>query len=162
VQDITVYRNLGAMLHVKGLWQEAEDNYQQALQLVPEDRVTLINLKRLHQLMAAKGVVRQQQSSPFPSESWSNFYHNQMIINSNNLYTHKHELKISEKKYQKFSSIELSIIYFQTYFISMDYTVSEYSIGIHMLDVIFWTIWLTSINCLSHFISDRFRYFINQ
>ena len=57
------------MLHVKGQWQEAEDNYQQALQLVPEDRVTLINLKRLHQLMAAKGVVRHQQSSPFPSES---------------------------------------------------------------------------------------------
>ena len=69
VQDITVYRNLGAMLHVKGQWQEAEDNYQQALQLVPEDRVTLINLKRLHQLMAAKGVIRHQQSSPFPSES---------------------------------------------------------------------------------------------
>ena len=53
-QDVTVYRNLGALLHVKGQWSEAEDNYQLALRLVPDDRVTLTNLNRLHQLLASK------------------------------------------------------------------------------------------------------------
>lgn len=51
---MTVYRNLGALLHVKGQWREAEDNYQLALRLVPDDRITLTNLKRLHQLLASK------------------------------------------------------------------------------------------------------------
>ena len=54
MQDVTVYRNLGALLHVKGQWREAEDNYQLALRLVPDDRITLTNLKRLHQLVASK------------------------------------------------------------------------------------------------------------
>lgn len=59
-QDVTVYRNLGALLHVKGQWREAEDNYQLALRLVPNDRVTLTNLNRLHQLVAARSKSQQQ------------------------------------------------------------------------------------------------------
>ena len=80
-QDVTVYRNLGAMLHVNGKYQEAEYNYRQALRLAPDDRVTLINLKRLHQLMTANNsssggnkrssiALNQQQSGPhYPNES---------------------------------------------------------------------------------------------
>ena len=58
-----VYRNLGAMLHVNGKWQEAEYNYRQALQLVPDDQMTLINLKKLHQFLTSKGIQLNQQSS---------------------------------------------------------------------------------------------------
>ena len=74
-QDETVCRNLGAMLHVNGMYQEVEYNYRQALRLAPDDRVTLINLKRLHQLMTANNsssggskrssiALNQQQSGP--------------------------------------------------------------------------------------------------
>ena len=61
-QDVTVYRNLGALLHVKGQWSEAEDHYQLALRLVPDDRVTLTNLNRLHQLLASKVQSNGQQA----------------------------------------------------------------------------------------------------
>lgn len=53
-----VYRNLGALLHIKGLWKEAEENYRTALTLSPDDRTTLTNLQRLHQLMASKGLLK--------------------------------------------------------------------------------------------------------
>ena len=53
-QDVEVYRNLGALLHVKGEWKEAEENYRTALNLSPNDGATLTNLQRLHQLLAKK------------------------------------------------------------------------------------------------------------
>ena len=63
------------MLHVNGMYQEVEYNYRKALRLAPDDRVTLINLKRLHQLMTANNsssggskrssiALNQQQSGP--------------------------------------------------------------------------------------------------
>ena len=69
LQDVTVYRNLGALLHIKGRWREAEDNYRLALQLVPDDRTTLTNLKRLHQLLASKAARQQQQQTVSSSTS---------------------------------------------------------------------------------------------
>lgn len=65
-QDVTVYRNLGALLHVKGEWREAEDNYQLALRIAPDDRVTITNLNRLHQLMSSRSKVAGQKSNTTP------------------------------------------------------------------------------------------------
>lgn len=66
---MTVYRNLGALLHIKGQWREAEDNYQLALRLVPDDRITLTNLNRLHQLLADRNKSQQSTSSNISNNS---------------------------------------------------------------------------------------------
>lgn len=66
---MTVYRNLGALLHIKGQWREAEDNYQLALRLVPDDRITLTNLNRLHQLLAGRNKSQQSSSSNISNNS---------------------------------------------------------------------------------------------
>lgn len=69
-KDVEVYRNLGALLHVKGQWREAEENYRMALSLSPDDRTTLTNLQRLHQLLASKKGQKTGTASRHPSESW--------------------------------------------------------------------------------------------
>jgi Flp pilus assembly protein TadD len=42
--------NLGALYHLTGRLDEAEGLYQKALQMVPEDDVTNLNLRRLRNL----------------------------------------------------------------------------------------------------------------
>ena len=55
-QDPSGHSNLGAMLHLVGKLREAEASYLRALELAPEDANTRVNLKRLRNVMRAKGV----------------------------------------------------------------------------------------------------------
>jgi Flp pilus assembly protein TadD len=50
--------NLGALYHLNGRMEEAEDLYQEALRLVPEDDIISTNLKRLRNL---KAIQEEQQ-----------------------------------------------------------------------------------------------------
>jgi Flp pilus assembly protein TadD len=42
--------NLGALYHLTGRLDEAEDLYRKALHMVPEDDITNLNLRRLRNL----------------------------------------------------------------------------------------------------------------
>lgn len=52
--DAASHMNLGAMLHLVGKLQEAEQNYIKAWNLRPGDASTKINIQRLHNIMRAK------------------------------------------------------------------------------------------------------------
>lgn len=56
--------NLGAILHVIGKYNEAEESYLKALGLKPSDDVTLLNLKKLRQLQS-------RRATHFPKSSAS-------------------------------------------------------------------------------------------
>ena len=48
--------NLGAMLHLVGKLEEAEERYFRALELDPGNQSTLTNIRRLHNIMRGKGL----------------------------------------------------------------------------------------------------------
>ena len=51
-QDASSHSNLGAMLHLNGKYEEAEEAYKEALRLEPNDITTITNLKKLKNLVA--------------------------------------------------------------------------------------------------------------
>ena len=55
--------NLGAMYHLNGKLEEAEQSYMEALRLKPNDQTTLQNLRKLRSLMA-KAASGEGKSTP--------------------------------------------------------------------------------------------------
>jgi Flp pilus assembly protein TadD len=53
--------NLGALYHLTGRLEEAEVQYQEALKLMPEDDVTITNLRRLRNLKTIQEEKRRLQ-----------------------------------------------------------------------------------------------------
>lgn len=51
LQDAEYHSNLGAILHLNGKYTAAAASYRRALQLKPNDEITLTNLKRVRALM---------------------------------------------------------------------------------------------------------------
>lgn len=51
LQDAEYHSNLGAILHLNGKYAAAATSYRRALQLQPNDDVTITNLKRVRALM---------------------------------------------------------------------------------------------------------------
>lgn len=54
MQEAAAHMNLGAIYHLNGKLLKAEESYLEALRLKPNDSVTLSNLKKLRNLIAAK------------------------------------------------------------------------------------------------------------
>ncbi|KAL4716367.1 hypothetical protein ACJJTC_006729 [Scirpophaga incertulas] len=53
-EDPEHHSNLGAILHLNGKYTAAASSYRRALQLQPNDEITLTNLKRVRALMGHK------------------------------------------------------------------------------------------------------------
>lgn len=51
-QDAEYHSNLGAILHLNGKYAAAATSYRRALQLQPNDDITITNLKRVRALMS--------------------------------------------------------------------------------------------------------------
>lgn len=54
LQDAEYHSNLGAILHLNGKYAAAASSYRRALQLQPNDDITITNLKRVRALMAQR------------------------------------------------------------------------------------------------------------
>lgn len=55
-QNPVAHMNLGAMLHLQGKLDEAEQSYMKALDLKPGDQLTEENLRKLRSLQAKRKV----------------------------------------------------------------------------------------------------------
>lgn len=53
-KSLVAHSNLGAIYHLNGKYSKAKHSYSQALQIKPDDSITLTNLAKLKQLIADK------------------------------------------------------------------------------------------------------------